>query len=43
MCKLNKFEEYVIVPGETILELLEANYMSKLDLADKIGINKKNN
>lgn len=41
MSKLNKFEEYVIAPGETILELLEVNYMSQLDLADKTGINKK--
>ena len=41
MSKLNRFEEYVIAPGETILELLEVNCMSQLDLADKIGINKK--
>lgn len=41
MSKLNRFEEYVIAPGETILELLEVNGMSQLDLADKTGINKK--
>ena len=41
MSKLNKFEEYIIAPGETILELLEANCMNQLDLADKTGINKK--
>ena len=40
---VNKFElnEYVIAPGETILELLDANSMTQLDLADKTGINKK--
>lgn len=36
-----KYEEYVIAPGETILELLEANCMTQLDLSDKTGINKK--
>lgn len=41
MSKLDKFEEYVIAPGETISELLETNSMSQLDLADKTGINKK--
>lgn len=41
MSKFNKLEEYVIAPGETILELLEVNCMSQLDLADKTGINKK--
>lgn len=41
MSKLDKFEEYVIAPGETILELLEVNCMTQLDLADKTGINKK--
>ena len=41
MSNLKKFEEYVIAPGETILELLEVNGMSQLDLADKTGINKK--
>ena len=41
MSKLNRFEEYIIAPGETILELLEVNDMSQLDLADKTGINKK--
>lgn len=41
MGKLNKFEEYVVAPGETILELLEANCMTQLDLSDKTGINKK--
>ena len=41
MSKFKEFEEYVIAPGETILELLEINCMSQLDLADKTGINKK--
>ena len=41
MSNYNKFEEYVIAPGETILELLEVNCMNQLDLADKTGINKK--
>jgi len=41
MSKLNRFKEYVIAPGETILELLEVNCMSQLDLADKTGVNKK--
>lgn len=41
MSNLNKYEEYVIAPGETILELLEVNCMTQLDLADKTGINKK--
>ena len=35
------YNEYVIAPGETILELLESNGMSQLDLAYKTGINKK--
>ena len=39
---MNKnIEEYVIAPGDTILELLEINNMSQLDLSDKTGINKK--
>ena len=33
--------EYIIAPGETILELLEVNSMTQLDLALKTGINKK--
>lgn len=41
MSKLNRFNEYVIAPGETISELLEVHCMSQLDLADKTGINKK--
>ncbi len=41
MSRLNKIEEYVIAPGETILELLEINGMTQLDLADKTGIHKK--
>ena len=41
MSKLDRFEEYVIAPGETILELLESNCMTQLDLANKTGINKK--
>ena len=39
---MSKFEEYVIAPGETIVELLEANCMTQLDLAAKMGITKKN-
>ena len=35
------FDEYVIIPGDTILELLEANSMTQLDLAYKTGINKE--
>lgn len=41
MSKSNVYNEYVIAPGETILELLESNGMSQLDLAYKTGINKK--
>lgn len=41
MSNLNRYEEYIIPPGETILELLEANCMTQLDLADKTGVNKK--
>lgn len=41
MSNLKEFEEYVIAPGETILELLEVNCMNQLDLSDKTGINKK--
>lgn len=41
MSNLNKYDEYVIAPGRTILELLEVNCMTQLDLADKTGINKK--
>ncbi len=41
MSKSNVYNEYVIEPGETILELLESNGMSQLDLAYKTGINKK--
>ena len=41
MSKFDKLEEYVIAPGETILELLELNCMTQLDLANKTGINKK--
>lgn len=41
MSKFYKLEEYVIAPGETILELLEVNCMTQLDLANKTGINKK--
>lgn len=41
MSELKKLNEYVIAPGETILELLEVNCMTQLDLADKLGINKK--
>lgn len=38
---MRKSNEYVIAPGETILELLESNSMTQLDLANKTGINKK--
>lgn len=41
MSKFKEFEEYVIAPGETILELLEVRGMTQLDLANKMGINKK--
>lgn len=41
MSNMKKMDEYVIAPGETILELLEANCMTQLDLSDKTGINKK--
>ncbi len=41
MSNLKKFEEYVIAPGETLLELLETNCMTQLDLANKTGITKK--
>ena len=41
MSNLDKYEEYVIAPGETILELLDTNCMTQLDLANKTGINKK--
>ncbi len=39
--KENKFDEYLIVPGNTILDLLEVNGMTQLDLASKIGVSKK--
>lgn len=38
---MNKYNEYLIAPGETIKELLESNSMSQLDLSYKTGINKK--
>lgn len=41
MSNLKKFEEYIIAPGETLLELLETNCMTQLDLANKTGITKK--
>lgn len=41
MSKKDVLNEYVIAPGETILELLEVNNMTQLDLADKTGIHKK--
>ena len=37
----NNYDEYIIAPGETILELLETNCMTQLDLSSKTGINKK--
>ncbi len=33
--------KFVVSPGETILELLETNCMTQLDLSNKTGINKK--
>ena len=41
MSEVDKLNEYVVAPGETILELLEVNCMTQLDLANKTGINKK--
>lgn len=41
MSRYDYDELYVIAPGETIKELLEVNCMNQLDLASKIGINKK--
>lgn len=41
MSKNNKFNEYILAPEETILELLEVNSMNQLDLASKIGITKE--
>ncbi len=41
MSNIEKFEEYIIAPGETLLELLEVNCMTQLDLANKTGITKK--
>ena len=41
MSKIKEFVEYVIAPGETILELLEVHNMTQRDLANKTGINKK--
>ena len=38
MSKNNKFNEYIIAPGETILELLKVNSMNQLYLVSKIGI-----
>ena len=37
MSKRYELNEYVIVPGDTILELLELNSMTQLDLSDKTG------
>lgn len=37
----NVFNEYVVAPGETILELLETNCMSQIDLSNKTGISRK--
>ena len=41
MSKKELNSEYIIAPGETIIDLLEANCMTQLDLASKTGINKK--
>ena len=42
MNKYDKFNEYVIAPGQTIIELLETNNITLKELANKIGIGKKN-
>ena len=41
MNKYDKFNEYVIAPGQTIIELLETNNITLKELANKIGISKK--
>lgn len=41
MSKFKEFSEYVIAPGDTILELLEVKGMTKLDLADKMSVDIK--
>lgn len=38
---MSKMNEYVITPGETILELLEENHITQVDLASKLGLTKK--
>ena len=41
MSRIEKERKYIIAPGETIIDLLEVNNMTQLDLAAKTGINKK--
>ena len=42
LSKINSvFNEYVIAPGQTIIELLESNNITQSELASKSGINKK--
>ena len=42
LSKINSvFNEYVIVPGQTIIELLETNNITQSELASKTGISKK--
>lgn len=41
MSKLDRLNEYVIAPGDTILELLEVNSMTQQDLSYKTGMTKK--
>lgn len=41
MSKLNKDIGYIVPPGGTIQELLNASSITQLDLANKTGINKK--
>lgn len=41
MSKYEFNDVYLIIPGETILEFLEINCMSRLDLAIKLGMSKK--
>ncbi len=38
MSRLNKLEEYIIALCSTILELLEVNNMTQLDLAEKTAL-----
>ena len=38
---IEKFNEYVIAPGQTIIELLEINNITQLELVSKTGISQK--